>query len=322
MKAILCHNYGGPEVLTIEDISKPVLKEDEVLVRVLANAVTTAGLISRKGTPKFTRLFTGISRPKNKILGMEFSGIIEESNFKDATLKDGDYVFGITGPKLGANAEFICIKKDAVIATIPLNIDPVEIAGTIEGGLTALHFLKNKAKLKKGQSILIYGASGSVGSASIQIAKFFGATVTAVCSTRNIELMHALGADNVIDYTKESFTTLITKYDVIFDTLGFYSFSKWRRNLRPNGKFLDSDNIRTVLDMIWTGIVGRKKAIFATTYLRSNQQIRHDLILLKEILEQNKFIPVIDKIYSYKNVKDAHAYVETKRKKGSVLIKF
>lgn len=322
MKAILCHKYGGPEVLTIENIEKPIPEKDEVLVRVLANAVTTAGLISRKGTPKFTRLFTGISSPKNKILGMEFSGIVEESVTKNSLFKKGDYVFGITGPKLGANAEFISINKNAVITTSPTNIDSVEIVGSIEGGLTGLHFLKNKANIKKGQSILIYGASGSVGSASIQIAKFYGAKVTAVCSTKNIELMHKLGADDVIDYTSKSFKTLQTKYDIIFDTLGIYSFSKWKKNLKSNGKFLDCNNIRTGFDMICTRIAGGKKAIFATTYLRPKHRIKRDLILLKRILKQNKFIPVIDKIYSYTEVTDAHHYVETKRKRGNVLITF
>ncbi len=321
MKAILRNQYGGPEVLSVENISKPVPKEDEVLVRVLATAVTTAGLISRKGTPKFTRLFTGISRPKNKILGMEFSGIIEETFSQNSSFKKGDYVFGITDPKLGTNAEFISIKEDATITTIPSNIDPVEIAGSIEGGLTALHYLKNKANLKKGLSILIYGGSGSVGSASIQIAKLYGATVTAVCSTENVELMYELGADSVIDYTREDFTTLNKRYDVIFDTLGMYSFSKCQKLLKSNGKFLDT-TLKTALDMVWNGIRGGKKAIFTTTYLRPKQHIKDDLDLLKGLLECNKFFPVIDRIYSCSEVKDAHIYVETKRKKGSVLIKF
>ena len=208
--------------------------------------------------------------------------------------------------------------RDTAECLTTLAID--EAAAFIEGGLTALNFLHNSANIQRGQTILIYGASGSVGTASIQVAKHFGAAVTAVCSSANFALVKSIGADKVIDYKKEDFTKNGQQYDIIFDTVGKRSFAACKGSLTANGIYLDSGNPATILPMLWTRIFGRKKAILAATYVRSASEIKKDLVALKELIEAGKIEAVIDRSYPLEKTADAHRYVETGRKKGNVVI--
>lgn len=320
MKAIVCTKYGAPDVLQLQEIEKPVPKDNEVLIKIHSAAVTTAGLHGRKGEPFFTRLFSGLTKPKKDILGMELSGEVEATGKDVKLFKKGDEVFGLTGMSLGANAEYKCLPEDAALILKPANTTYEESAALIEGGLTALNFLRNKGNIQSGQKVLIYGASGSVGTASIQIAKHFGAEVTGVCSTANLEMVKSLGADVVIDYTKEDFTKNSKTYDIIFDTVGKCSFPLCKGSLKEKGIYLDAAGLSTVFHMLWTSLLGSKKAILTATYVRSANAIKKDLIHLKELIEAKKIIPVIDKRYPFEQIVGAHRYVETGRKKGNVII--
>lgn len=320
MKAIVCTKYGSPEVLQLQEVEKPTPKQDEVLVKVHAAMVTTAGLISRTGKPMFTRLFSGLTKPKHSIPGMELAGQIEAVGSHVKSFKEGEQIFGLAGMTLGANSEYICLSEKAAILKKPMNLNYEESASVIEGGLTALHFLRNKGKIRSGQKVLIYAASGSVGTASIQIAKHFDTEVTGVCSNGNMKLVTSLGADHVIDYTKEDFTKNSETYDIIFDTLGKRSFLECKNSLEPNGIYLDAAGLSTIFLMLWTSIFSSKKAILTTTYTRSKIKIKHDLITLKELVEVGAIKPVIDKRYPLEQTADAHRYVETGRKKGNVVI--
>jgi len=322
MRAIICTKYGGPEVLQVQEVKKPVYGDHELLIRVQAGAVTTAGLISRTGKPIFTRLITGLSKPRKNILGMELAGEVVAIGKAVKLFKKGDSVFGITSMALGAHAEYVTLPEKAALVQQPNNINYTESTAAIEGGLTAIHFLKNKAKVKRGQQVLIYGASGSVGTASVQIAKYYGAEVTAVCSTANLNLVKSLGADSVIDYTQTDFTQNDKQYDIIFDTIGKRSFPQCKASLKPKGIYLDPTGMSTVFHMMWTSLFSSKKAILTTTYTRSANVIKEDLLLLKEWIVDNKFKGVVDRTYSMEQIVEAHQYVETGRKRGNVLIRF
>ncbi len=318
MKAVICTKYGPPEVLQLQEVEKPVPKDNELLIKV--HAATAAGLAGRTGEPFFARLFSGLTKPKKNILGMELAGEIEAVG-KDVNLfKEGDQVFGLTGIALGAHAEFRCLPEDAALLIKPVNMSYEESAAVVEGGLTALNFLRNKANIQSGQKVLIYGASGSVGTASVQIAKQFGAEVTGVCSSANLQLVKSLGADKVIDYTKEDFTRNGQTYDIIFDTVGKCSFSRCKGSLTQKGIYLDAAGVGTILPMVWTSMFGRKKAVLAATYLRPASEITKDLIFLKELIEAGKIQAVIDRRYPLEQTAAAHRYVETGRKKGNVVI--
>ncbi|NAS12203.1 NAD(P)-dependent alcohol dehydrogenase [Poritiphilus flavus] len=320
MKAIVCTKYGSPDVLQLQEVAIPVPKDNEVLIRIHAAAVTTAGLIGRKGTPFFTRIFSGLTKPRNNILGMELSGEIKAAGRKVSQFKKGDQVFGLTGTGLGSNAEYICLSEDAALVKKPKDLTYEESAALIEGGLTALNFLRNKARIQSGQRVLIVGASGSVGTASVQLAKYFGAEVTAVCSKGNAGMVRSLGADKVIDYKAEDFTQSGHTYDIIFDTLGKHSFPACQNSLTSDGIFLDAAGLSTVFHMLWTSIFSRKKAILTATYVRSAKKIKPDLLYLKELIEREVIKPVIDRHYPLEKTAEAHQYVETGRKKGNVIL--
>lgn len=321
MQALVCTGYGPPDVLQIQQIEKPVPQDNELLIKVHAATATTAGLIGRSGKPYFTRLFSGLTEPKNKILGIELAGEVVAIG-KDVTrFKVGDQVFGMTGAKtLGAYVQFKCLAEDQALLTKPENMSYEESAAIVEGGLTAVNFLKHNAGIQQGQKVLINGASGAVGTAAVQVAKYYGADVTGVCSGANLEMVKALGADNVIDYTQEDFTKNGQSYDIIFDTVGKSSFSQCKASLKPNGIYLDSGNVSTVFPMLWTSLVGGKKAIMAATYLRSASETREDLALLKEMAEAGHIKAAIDRQYPLAQTAEAHTYVETGRKKGNVVI--
>ena len=320
MKAIVCTKYGPPDVLQLQEVEKPVPKDNEVLIKVHAATATAAGLIGRKGEPLFVRLFMGLTKPKKNILGQELAGEIEAVGKDVKLFKEGGQVFGMTGIALGAHAEFKCMPEDGALVIKPTSMTYEESVAVVEGGLTALNFLRNKANIQSGQKVLIYGASGSVGTASIQVAKYFGAEVTGVCSTTNIELVKSLGADMVIDYTKEDFTKNGQTYDIIFDTVGKSSFSRCKGSLKQKGVYLDAGKLATIFPMLWTSMFGSKKAILAATYVRPAREITKDLVFLKELIEAGKIKSVIHRRYPLEQTAEAHRYVETGRKKGNVVI--
>lgn len=321
MKAVLCTEYGTPDVLQLREVAKPVPKDNEVRIRIHAATATTAGLAGRTGKPIIARLFSGLAKPKNNILGIELAGEIEAVG-KDVTLfRRGDQVFGMTGATMpGAYAEFKCMPEDGALIKMPPNVTFEEAAAVVEGGITALNFLKNRANIQHGQKVLIYGASGSVGTASVQVAKALGSEVTGVCSGRNLDLIRSLGADHVIDYTNEDFTQNGQTYDVIFDTVGKRPFSQCKGSLAPQGLYLDSGNAATILPMLWTSRFGRKKAVLLASYMRPASAIKADLVALKGLVEAGKVQAVIDRCYPLAETAEAHRYVETGRKTGNVVI--
>ncbi len=319
MKAVICSAYGPPEVLQLKQVERPIPKENEVLIEVHAAAVTTAGLIGRTGKPFFTRLFSGLTKPKKPILGMEFSGKVVSKGKKVSFFEEGDELFGLTGTQLGAHAEFLCLPEDAAMIQKPKNLTFKEAAAIIEGGLTSFNFLKNIGKVNKGQKVLINGASGSVGTASVQLAKYLGAQVTGVSSTKNLDLVKSLGADNVLDYTQSDFTKNGERYDVIFDTVGKRSFPECKGSLESQGKYLDATGLGTVFHMMWTSLFSKKKAILSPTYVRSPQILKNELEDLKVLLEKEVLFPVIDTCFPLEQMIEAHTYVATGRKKGNVV---
>ncbi|MEM7111751.1 MAG: NAD(P)-dependent alcohol dehydrogenase [Chloroflexota bacterium] len=320
MQAVICTQYGAPDVLQLQTVEKPVPAPNEVLIKVRAATATTAGLAGRKGRPLFARLFSGLTKPKKNILGSELAGEVVAAGRDVTEFEIGDHIFGTTAASLGAHAEYVALSKDLALTHKPSNLNFVEAAAVVEGGLTAVHFLKNKVTIQPGQNVLINGASGAVGTAAVQIAKLFGATVTGVCSGANVDMVRRLGADEVIDYTKEDFVENGRYYDIIFDTVGKRSYSQCKESLTPNGIYLDAGSAMTLFPMLWTSLFGRKKAILATTYVRPASEIKKDLIYLKALVEADQFKPVIDRCYPLAETANAHRYVETERKKGNVII--
>ena len=321
MKAIVYTEYGPPEVLRLEERGNPLPKDNEVLIKVHATTVTSVDCTFRKGAPFMARLYTGLTRPKYPILGDEFAGEMESVG-KDVTLfKKGDQVFG-TMAGHGAYAEYICLpEQGATLAIKPANLTFEEAAACCDGPLTALPFLRDKGRIQSGQKMLINGASGSVGTFAVQLAKYFGAEVTGVCSTTNMELVKSLGADHVVDYTREDFTGSGETYDIIFDTVGKLSFSQCKGSLKKNGMFLEAAITAAVFrHVLWTSVVGSKKAKIAATGTRSGSERTKDLIFIRELIESGKIRPVIDRSYPFESIVEAHRYVDIGHKKGNVVI--
>jgi len=326
MKAIVYTKYGPPDVLELKEVAKPIPKDNEVLVKIHATLVTAEDPGARSG--KFPPLFwllgrsiTGLIRPKKHILGGILAGEIESVGKDVKRFKEGDQVFGINLKDAGAYAEYKClIPEEKVLAIKPANMTYEEAIAAI-GAITALPFLRDKGNIQSGQKVLIYGASGSVGTAAVQVAKYFGAEVTGVCSTTNLELVTSLGADKVIDYTKEDFTKTGQTYDIIFDTVGKSSFSRCKSSLKQRGIYLTTViTLVDLLQVLWTSMVGSKKAKFTTAGLRPASEMTKDLIFIRELMEAGKIKPVIDRSYPLEQIAEAHRYVEKGHKKGNVVI--
>jgi NADPH:quinone reductase-like Zn-dependent oxidoreductase len=316
MKAIIYTKFGKPEVLRLVSIDKPIPKENEVLIRIYATTVEKEDPGMRKSPG-----INGIFKPKRQILGMEFAGKIEAIGSKVSKFKIGDEVFGNTGMGLGAYAEYKCLSEDGGLALKPNNMSFEEAASLTNGSLTAIPFLRDKGKIKHGDKVLINGASGSVGSAAVQIAKYYGATVTGVCSTKNLELVKSLGADQVIDYTKEDFTKSNEKYDIVFDVVGKTSFSKCKKIMNEEAVYLATVPTPAIIfQMLWTKSFRNKKVKFIAAGLRSADKKAKDLALLKDIVEEDNVKSVIDRQFLLEQIVDAHKYVEKGGKRGSVVV--
>ena len=308
MKAIVYDRYGPPDVLHIEEVAKPEPKEGEVLVKVHAVAVTRADCATRDANRKsgglvtmISRLVSGVRGPRQRILGSEFAGVVEAT---------GERVFGSTGFRFGAHAEYLTAKQSSRMSTMPRNVSFEQAAAVTDGGLNALWCLR-WSKPREGQKVLVYGASGAIGTAAVQIAKHLKAEVTAVCGTKNLGLMKALGADSVVDYTREDFTQNGQTYDVIMDAVGKHSFRRARGSLKPGGFYLATDGLDNLVLAVWN-----KQVIFKIPPRYTKQ----DVVLLKELVEAGEFKPVVDRTYALKDVVEASRYVETEQKTGNVIL--
>jgi NADPH:quinone reductase-like Zn-dependent oxidoreductase len=315
MRAVVHDRYGPPEVLRLEDVERPVPKDDEVLVRIHATTVSRTDCALRGAEPFISRFVTGLLRPKRKILGSDLAGEVEAVGAAVTEFEVGDHVFGINPWKFGAHAEFICMRANASLAHMPAGMTFEEAAAVCDGAILALNALR-PADLHKGQQILIYGASGSIGTAGVQLARYFGADVTAVCNTKNFELMRSLGADEVIDHTQEDFTNNGRTYDVIFDAVGQHSFKRCRSSLNRGGIYVATDHLHNVVLALWTARIGDKRVLFPIP----PRFTKNDAIFLKDLIEAGKYRAVIDRSYPLEQVVEATRYVETKQKTGNVVL--
>ena len=317
MRAMICTNYGSPDVFQLQEVETPIPQDHEVRIKIYAASVGPSECTFRKGSP-LVKLVYGFRRPKNHIFGTELSGMIDAVGKKVTELKVGDRVFGLSAKTFGAQAEYKCLHENAPLAIIPDSMSYEEAVAICDGAPTALTFLRDKAKVQPGQRVLINGASGAVGVYGVQIAKYLGAEVTGICSGTNIELVKSHGADKVIDYTREDFTKNGQLYDVIFDAVGKRSFSECRESLTKRGVYLSTVlSLSILLDMIKTMVFGNKKAIFVTAGLMQNQA---NLNFLTELYGSNNIKGVIDQRYPLEQLAEAHRYVETGHKKGNVVI--
>ena len=317
MRAIVQDRYGPPGVLHIEEVPTPVPGDDEVLVRVRASTVSQSDTHLRAANPFIWRFFVGLRRPKIRTLGVEFSGEVAAVGASVREFQVGDRVFG--GPRgFGAHAEFICLKESGPITHMPAGMSFEDAAAVCDGTNEALAALR-AARIRSGMRIAIYGASGSLGTAAVQIAKHYGAHVTAICNTKNVELVRSLGADEVVDYTVEDFTRNAEGYDAIIDAVGKYAYHWGRRGLRPGGIYVETDlgphKLDTLVNLVLTRWFGTRRLVFAGGFRN-----KEDILLAKALIEAGEYHPVIDRRYPFEQVAEAHAYVETWQKTGNVVL--
>jgi NADPH:quinone reductase-like Zn-dependent oxidoreductase len=312
MRAVVHDRYGGTDVLRLDEVERPVPKQDEVLVRIHATTVNRTDCGLRAAKPFMTRYFTGLLRPKRRILGMELAGEVDAVGSAVTEFAVGDAVFGVKGS--GAHAEFVCVRESAPLAHKPAGTTFEEAAAVCDGAALALACFR-KADLRTGQRTLVYGASGSVGTAGVQLARHYGADVTAVCNTKNLELARSLGADRVIDYTQEDFAKHGETYDVIFDAVGKLSFRRCRCALTPGGVYVGTDGLQNLVWAVWTRWVGDKRAALGIT-----RYTKADVLFLKELIEAGEYRAVIDRCYRLEDVVEATEYVETEQKTGNVVL--
>ena len=314
MKAIVYTKFGPPEVLHLQEVEKPTPKVNEMLIKIYATTV-----VKEDPDMRASPGFNGLLKPRNPILGQELAGEIESIGRDVTRFKPGDQVFGFD--MFGAYAEYKCMPENGALAIKPSNISYEDAASVPNGALTALPFLRDKGKIQSEQTVLIYGASGSVGAAAVQLAKYYGAKVTGVCSTTNLEWVKSLGADRVIDYTQEDFTENGKTYDIIFDTVGKRSFSECRGSLTDDGIYLATIPTPVImLQALWTAKIGSKKVKFAATGLRPASEKIKDLVFLTNLIEAGKIKPVIDRCFPLEQIAEAHRYVEKGHQKRNVII--
>jgi NADPH:quinone reductase-like Zn-dependent oxidoreductase len=316
MKAVVYDRYGPPEVQRLEEVDRPVPRTDEVLVQIRASTVTRTDIGVRAGKPLLVRFFFGLRRPKQRILGTELAGEVAAVGVAVTTFAVGDQVFGSTAAfKSGTHAEFICMRESDPLAHMPAGLTFQEAAVVPDGAILALMCLES-VHPQAGQKVLVYGASGSIGTAGVQLAKHFGADVTAVCSTKNVALVKSLGADSVVDYTKEDFTKNGQTYDTIFDAVGKHSFSRCKDSLKRGGAYVATDGFRNLFLQLWTSRIGDKKVLFPIPPHYTKQNV----LLLKKLIEAGEYRPVVDRSYPLADVVEATRYVETEQKVGNVVL--
>ena len=320
MRAALFKAYGNHDSIQVQEIEQPPLGDNDILIKVIATTVTAVDAIFLSGKSLFPRLATGLLKPKIPVLGTELSGIVEAVGQKVTNFKPGDEVIADSGTNYGAHGEYVRVSKDDPIVQKPQNVPFKEAAAISYGSLTALSFLRDSAKVKEGNSVLIIGASGSVGTYAIQIAKQFGANVTGVCSTKNVALVTSLGADHVIDYTQTALKDLQATYDIVFDTVGKYSFGSVRHLLSPKGRYLTTVlSFRAVFDMALSTF-RRQKSILALTGLRPAAQKLQDLQFVTDLFSTNSLQSVVDREYALDNIAEAFRYVQLGHKSGNVVV--
>jgi NADPH:quinone reductase-like Zn-dependent oxidoreductase len=317
MKAITYAKYGPPEVLEMVEVEKPAPQDKEILVRVHATTVNRTDCGFRKPEPFFVRIFNGLIRPRIKILGNEFAGVVAEAGKEVKAFRTGDAVFGLTGGSFGAHAEYLCVPETGAVAKKPENMDFEEASAVCDGFMLAMNYL-GKIDLKGRKKILIYGASGSIGTAGVQLAKFLGAEVTAVCNTKNVDIVRSLGADYVIDFLKEDFTKNGETYDFIFDAVGKHSYFRCKDSLNPEGAYLVTDLGRLCQNpflAVLTSMRKGKKVMFPLP-----KETKEIVLMAKELIEAGAYRAVIDRRWPLDQIVEATKYVETEQKTGSVVI--
>jgi NADPH:quinone reductase-like Zn-dependent oxidoreductase len=318
MKAAVHTSYGHPDVVRVLDVDKPTIKGDEVLVKVHATTVNRTDCAFRAAKPFFIRFLTGLIRPRVTVLGGEFAGVVEAVGSRVTSFKVGDRVFGYSEGSWGAHAEYLSMPADGPLAAIPPNVTFEQVAPSTEGSQYALSLIR-AAMIERGQDVLVYGATGAIGSAAVQLLKRLGASVTAVCDTDHVELVRCLGADRVIDYTAEDFTKDARRYDVVLDAVGKSSFGRCKPLLKPRGIYLSSDLgplAQNPVLALTTQLLGGKKVMFPIPKMNDPQTVRS----LAELMEAGAFRPVIDRRYPLGQIVEAYRYVETGQKIGNVVI--
>lgn len=321
MKAIVSTQYGAPEVLQLQEVSTPTPTENEVLIRIHAASVTAADSMMRKGSPYIGRLFLGLRKPNNPIPGTGLAGKIEAVGKSVTRFRVGDEVFGESIATFGAYAEYVCLPEDGLITTKPAHMTYEQLAGICDGALTSLNLLREQANIQEGQKVLIIGASGSLGTAAVQLAKNFGTEVTGICSGKNVDMVKSLGADHVIDYSITDFTKNGQTYDIIYDTVGKSSFSKSKDSLTEKGIYLSPVlDFPNIFQLLKTSLFGSKKVKFDATGARPVPQLKGMLEELRVMLEAKKLTSIVDKRYSLAQVAEAHSYVDTGHKRGNVVL--